>query len=42
MAAAALRTGPLSMGPLLESVAIPEIRVQAQKLADLPMPAGRE
>src|ERR1035441_5695164 len=41
-AAAALRTGPLSMGPLLESVAIPEIRVQAQKLADLPMPAGRE
>jgi uncharacterized NAD(P)/FAD-binding protein YdhS len=34
--------GPLRMGSLLESVAIPEIRVQAQKLADLLMPAGRE
>lgn len=27
--------GPLRMGPLLESIAIPEIRVQARNLADL-------
>jgi uncharacterized NAD(P)/FAD-binding protein YdhS len=32
--------GPLRLGSLIESVAIPEIRVQAQKLADLLMPAG--
>src|ERR1022692_2690814 len=30
--------GPLRLGTLLESVAIPEIRVQAQNLADLLMP----
>ena len=30
--------GPLRMGPLLESIAIPEIRVQARDLADLLMP----
>jgi uncharacterized NAD(P)/FAD-binding protein YdhS len=30
--------GPLRMGPLLESIAIPEIRVQARDLAELLMP----
>lgn len=30
--------GPLRLGSLLESIAIPEIRVQAQNLADLLMP----
>ena len=34
--------GPLRLGTLLESVAIPEIRVQAQELAELLMPAGSE
>jgi uncharacterized NAD(P)/FAD-binding protein YdhS len=32
--------GPLRLGSLIESVAIPEIRMQARKLADLLMPAG--
>ncbi|MGA2575632.1 MAG: FAD/NAD(P)-binding protein [Bryobacteraceae bacterium] len=34
--------GPLRLGQLIESVAIPEIRVQAQELAELLMPGGAE